>query len=86
MSGVITTCSGNPEGSKKKDRGGAHSHGERAITAMAEKGHGRRGFSDKKRVNKYSQISLQIRDLVRLLHETGDINEVLRNTWTQHYK
>lgn len=53
---------------------------------MAEKGHGRRGFSDKKIVNKYSQISLQIRDLVRLLHETGDINEVLRNTWTQHYK
>lgn len=47
---------------------------------MAEKGHGKRGFSDKKRVNKYSQISLQIRDLVRLLHETDDINEVLRNT------
>lgn len=53
---------------------------------MAEKGHARRRFSDKKRVNKYSEISLQIRDLFRLLYETGDINEVLRNTWTQHNK
>lgn len=52
MSCVITTCSGNPESLKKGTEAG------RTATEKepSEKGHGRKGFSDKKRVGKYFKL------------------------------